>query len=307
MLALRALVALLAWAAFGSVASAQPGQVLNGALEPGDAVCTNLCDRYGLAWEGGGPVRVRLVTKGLGGTLRVTRSEGGRAPDAGTEVQLVTRPGESVFVEVEETTPQGGGVYQLQIEPAPTRFRLPASPAAAPPGPPRAAPPPGQPTYGPPPGPQPAVYQRPVPPGAGAPPDSTRATVEQLMRGFRPASPLLVGRLEQVPALEFTAQRGKCYRSVLVLAQGARRRQMGPQSPAPASLVRMTLRTRRGPEAVTETGRSTPRVIALDDDLCPSENGTLEIAFLDRVLADVVASPGLGAFTVQLFERPAGP
>jgi hypothetical protein len=307
MLAFRALAAFLAWAAFGSVAAAQPGQVLNGALEPGDAVCTNLCDRYGLVWDGGGPVRVRLVTKGLGGTLRVTRTEGGRAPGAGTEVQLVARPGESVFVEVEESTPQGGGLYQLQIEPAPSRFRRPASPAAAPQGPPSFAPQGRPPSFAPPPGQQPAVFQRPVPPGAGAPADPTRETVERLMRGFRPASPLLVGRLEQVPALEFTAQRGRCYRSVLVLAQGARRRQMGPRSPAPSALVRMTLRTRRGPEAVTETERSTARVIALDDDLCPSENGTIEIAFLDRVLADTVSSPGLGPFTVQLFERPAGP
>jgi len=296
MVAIRPLTALAVWMAFGSVASAQSRQVLAGALEPGDAVCTNLCDRYGLVWNAGGPVRVRLLTNGLGATLRVTRTEGGRAPGAGTEVQLIARPGEPIFVEVEETMPQSGGLYQLQIEPAANRYRMPVG-AATPQPPPQPAPA----FFAP---PRPALPPTP-PPAPPAPPDPTRGIVERLMRGFRAAGPLLVGRLEQVPTLQFPAQRGHCYRSVIVLAQGAQRRQMGPRSPAPSALVRMTLRTRRGPEAVTETERSTDRVIALDDDLCAWEAGTLEIAFLDRLRADTVSSPGLGPFTVQLFERPA--
>jgi len=302
MVAIRALAALGVFFGFGAVAAAQPGLVLPGALEPGDAVCTNLCDRYGLVWDAGGPVRLRLVTNGFAATLRASRTEGASGPGAGTEVQLVATPGAPLFVEVEESAPRGGGLYRLQVEPAPSRYRVPSPAAPAPAGPPAfvpAASPPPQP-----PRPAPLPILQP-PPGAGSPPDPTHETVEQLMRGFRASSPLLVGRLEQVPALQFTAQRGRCYRSVIVLAQGARRRPAGPQSAVPAALARMTLRTRRGPEAVTESARSTGRVIAIDDDLCPSENGTIEIAFLDRVRADTVASPGLGSFTVQLFERPA--
>jgi hypothetical protein len=292
MVVVRALALVLA---IPSAALAQPSLALQGRLEAGDMVCANLCDRYGAVWDAGGSVRVRLRTNGFGGSVRATRTEGGRAPGAGTEVQLIARPGEPIFVEVEETSPQGGGLYQLDIEPPPSRYRLPANATAAPAnGPPAFAPA--------------QNVQRPMgppPPGAGAPADPTRAVVEQMMRGFRSSGPLLVGRLEQVPALEFTAERGKCYRSAIVLAVGSRRRPAGPQSPAPAALVRMTLRTRRGPEAVTESPRSTDRVIAIEDDLCATENGTLELAFLDRFRADTVASPGIGPFTVQLFERPA--
>lgn len=274
------LLTLAAWGAFVPVAAAQPAPLLlSGALEPGDEVCTNLCDRYGMVWDGGGPIRVRLATNGFPGEIRATQPDGARPIGGGTELSLVATAGSPIFLEVVEGTPTGGGLYQLQIEPAPSRYRLPGTRSM---------------TQGPPQGP-------PAPPRA--PVDPTRETVDRLMRGFRAATPLMVGRLEQVPSLAFPAKRGRCYRSAIVLAPGARRRQMSAQSPAPAALVRMTLRTTRGPEAVTETAHSTDRVIALDDDLCAPEDGRLEIAFLDRLRADTVSSPGLGPFTVQLFER----
>lgn len=281
MVALRLLAALTVWIGGGSLAAAQPALVLRGALEPGDDVCANLCDRYGLVWDGGGPVRVRLATNGFAANLRASGPGGLRAA-GDTEVVIVARPGTPVDLEIGEVTPQGGGLYQLQIEPAPSRYRLP----------------PGRGMGGPPPAP-PAP-----PPVASPPPDPARETVARLMRGFEPATALMIGRLEQVPALSFPAKRGHCYRGVIVLAPGARRRPAGPQSPVPAALVRMTLRTARGPEAITESAHSTDRVIAVDDDLCTAADGTLEIAFLDRYRADPVSAPGIGPFTVQLFERP---
>ncbi|MBI2897896.1 MAG: hypothetical protein HYY06_30335 [Deltaproteobacteria bacterium] len=284
MRAIQVLFAFLPLAA--RTAAAQPGMVLPGALAAGDDVCANLCDRYGLSWDSGGSVRVELVTDGFGAKLSARRSEGGWTPPPATQLQLVVRPGEQIALEVEEITPASGGQYLLRIQPAPSRYRLP--PGAAAPAPPSPRPPPAlQPTA-----------QRPAT-------DPARETALRLMRGFQPSSPLFIGRLEQVPPLEFPARRGQCYRSVVILAPGARRRPASPTAPAPAALVRMTLRARRVLEAVNESVRSTDRVIAIDDDLCPSENGTLDIAFLDRTTAAAVSSPGIGPFTVQLFERPA--
>lgn len=287
MVVIRLLPAFLLLTVLAPVAGAQPGLVLPGALEPGDAVCSNLCDRYGMVWDSGGPVRVQLVTPGFGAVLRASRTDGGPTSAPGTDLQFVARPGEAISFEVEETMPQSGGQYQLRIQPVPSRYRLPAGAGVAPAGPPLQG------------------FSPPFRPAVQRPPmDPARETVERLMRGFVASSPLLVGRLEQVPRIEFPAQRGRCYRSAIVLAPGARRRPAGPLSPAPAALVRMTLRSRRILEAVNESGHSTDRVIAIDDDLCPSENGSLEVAFLDRTNAATVSSPGLGPFTVQLFERP---
>jgi hypothetical protein len=226
---------------------------------------------------------VRLVTQGFRAYLREGATVSGSV-GAVSEIAIVAAPGQPVFVEVNAYDQNDRGLYRIEVDPPPTSYLLPRS---APPAPSAAPSPPRVELLAA--GPGPAL------PAPGEAEPDQRALVAELARGYRPLSGLMVGRLDAVPALRFPARSGRCYRAALVLARGARR--------APANVVWMRLTSPGGSSASMETERSTPQVIALDSDLCPSADGTLEIAFYDRRDGATLTSPGRGPFTLQVFER----
>jgi hypothetical protein len=255
----------------------QAGTSFDGELAPGDEVCHGLCDRYGMVWPDAAQVRLRLTTDGFPGFLQAPTTDGPALSDVGssTELLLTAVPGTPIFVSVSGAGDEARGRYRLEVSPAPARYLVPA-------------------------GTRPADRTRVPDADAGV-----REGVARLMEGYRSSSPLMIGRLERIPGLRFAARRGLCYRAAVVLAPGARRTADLRSNGFPTTILQMEVRSGHSSRSVFETSRSTARIIALDSDLCPDENGTLELSFIDRERSSAVPNPGVGPFTLQLFERAA--
>lgn len=255
-----------------------PILTLQDELRDGDAQCTNLCDRYGFVWEAGTEVELRLLTIGYPAYLNVDgpgTHEVTETPGATTSITFITNSNAPYTVLVNGYNYADRGAYRLEVSPRPLRYLAPAARA---------------------------VSAR-TPPEQEETDEQVFATAEVLAQGLRLSSREVRGRLEQVPTLRFAAKRGRCYQGVLLLDADARwRRQGGPRG-ATASTVRMDVTSPRDARFSFATARSTSRVVALDDELCPSANGTVELSFQDRTRNVLVADPGTGGFVARLYER----
>lgn len=256
-----------------------PILTLQDELRDGDTQCTNLCDRYAFVWEAGTEVELRLLTVGYPAYMNLDGPgihEVSENPAATTSVTFVTNSNAPYTVLVNAYNYADRGPYRLEVSPRPLRYLAPAARA---------------------------VSAR-TPPEQEETDEQVLAAVDELSRGLRLSGREVRGRLDSVPALRFAAKRGRCYQAVLVLDSDARwRRPAGPRG-ATASTVRMDVRSPRDARASLATAHSTARVVALDDELCPSANGTLEITFPDRSRNVVVTDPGTGGFLARVFERP---
>ena len=244
---------------------AEPGLQVDGELASWDNRCANthMCDRYGLVFAVGTQVRVQALTSGFPAHLRAIAPGGALTSQAAPqpELQFFASPGVQYFIELNAADPSFGP-YSLRISPAPSRWLPP---------------------------PPPTAEQR-------EPDARVRNAVAEMMRGYRSATPLLVGRLDQIPELRFPAKRGHCYRAVVILGRGARRA-------TPATYAQMSAQVGSDARARVQTARSTERIMALDDDVCPPGDGTLEVTFREPGHALPSPSAGTGPFTLQLFER----
>jgi hypothetical protein len=256
-----------------------PILTLQDELRDGDTQCTNLCDRYAFVWDAGTEVELRLLTVGYPAYLNVDGPgihEVSENPAATTSITFVTNSSAPYTVLVNGYNYADRGAYRLEVSPRPLRYLAPAARA---------------------------VSARTAPEQEETD-EHVLAAVEDLSRDLRPSGREVRGRLESVPALRFPAKRGRCYQAVLLLDSDARWRRLGGPRGATASTVRMDVSSPRDARASLATARSTARIVALDEELCPSANGTLEITFPDRTRDVVLTDPGTGGFQARVYERP---
>jgi hypothetical protein len=250
---------------------------LPGELREGDDRCTNLCDRYGFVWPEGTEVEIRLETAGFSAYLNVDGPgvhEVSEDPGRESSVVFVVPRAAPFTVIVNAYNYYDAGAYRLVVNPQPTQYLVPA------------------------------VRQAPAQLTAGeqGADDPVLRAVDALVVGYRASGREVRAELDRIPALRFPARRGRCYRAVLVLDPAARWQRLAPSTPATA-VAHMRLQTSRETRGTMQTSRSTARVVALDDDLCPSANGTLEITLEDQARGTVVSRAGTGGFVARVYER----
>jgi hypothetical protein len=256
-----------------------PTLTLQDSIAEGDQQCTNLCDRYAFVWEPGTEVTIRLLTVGYPaymnvdgpGTHEVTES-----PAATTSLSFITNSSRPYTVIVNPYNFQDRGAYRIEVSPPPLRYLAPSARTARP---------------------------SQIAPESEESDDAALATVEQITEGLRQSGRDVRGQLDSVPSLRFPAKRGRCYRAVILLDGDARWRRVGGPRTATATTVRMDVTSPRDARTSLATARSTSRVVALDDELCPSANGTLAITFPDRTRNVAANDPGRGGFVARVYER----
>lgn len=248
-------------------------------IRDGDEQCTNLCDRYAFVWEPGTEVELRLTTDGFAAYMNIDGPAVHEVTDdPGREVStvFVTTRSTPYTVLINSYNYYDRGHYRLQVSPRPIRYLAPAV----------------------------RPFVAPLAPEEQETDEIVLRTADSLAAGARLSGREVRGTLDRLPGLRFAAKRGRCYRAVLVLDADARWTRQGTRPPAPAAtVVRMDVHSAREARGTVQTAHSTARVVALDDELCPSSNGTLEITFQDRSRLTPVVEAGVGGFVARLYER----